>query len=543
MRVMRAGHLELRNLIEISAEGGEIRFAGERSGLFTTAAWGLVRQELARALGPTAARAILSRAGFADGWRMAEALRDAFPWENPGEWRLAGVELQRLQGLASSQGLGRSGEVELLWTDSFEAEQQLLTLGSSSEPACWWLTGWAAGYLSRTSDSQVLCIETECRAKGDAVCRVVGRPLAQWPESERRKASYLEEDGLSAELAHLRDQLRATERELEARAGRLGRVGAAEIAPGVIAASPAGRRLFELARRAARSDSPTFLAGEAGVGKELVARFIHAGSERASRPFVALSCAGAPESLLEAELFGQGRGSAGGGERIGFLESVRGGTLFLGEVGDLPAGLQAKLLRAVDERIVRRVGDEEARPIEFRLMSSSTRDLEAEVEAGRFRRELWHRLRVIELRVPALRERRGDILPLARAQLANAATRGGRPARSISRRAAHHLEAHDWPGNVRELQNAIEHAAALAGQEGIELEDLPHELKRAASRPTPAPRSRRLDEVERLHILDVLEASRGNRAVAARLLGIGQATLYRKLKQYGQASEEKRDEA
>jgi two-component system, NtrC family, response regulator HydG len=246
------------------------------------------------------------------------------------------------------------------------------------------------------------------------------------------------------------------------------------------------------------------------------------------------------ESLLESELFGHAKGAFTGAthDRPGLFEAAHGGTLFLDEVGEVPLAMQVKLLRTLQEREVRRVGENQSRKVDVRILAATHRNLLEEVAAGRFRQDLYYRLRVIELKVPALRERREDLLPLARLLLAEASERLGRRVSGLSPSAADQLLRYSWPGNVRELQNALERAVALCEGSRVEPEDLPEEVRAAPPNLLPGEGApQRLEDMERTYILAVLAQNGGNRARTAAQLGIGPATLYRKLKQYGQPAE------
>jgi two-component system, NtrC family, response regulator HydG len=292
-------------------------------------------------------------------------------------------------------------------------------------------------------------------------------------------------------------------------------------------------RTIDLARRVAKVDSTVLITGESGAGKERVARFIHDESARTAGPFLAINCAAVPETLLESELFGHARGSFTGAsqDRAGLFEAANGGTLLLDEIGDVPPAMQVKLLRVLQEREVRRVGENRARTINVRVLAATNRDLLADVRGARFRQDLYYRLRVVEVVVPPLRDRREDILPLARQLLTGAAKRLGRKSLAITPDAANLLLRYAWPGNVRELENALERALALVQSDRIGIEDLPPEVGAAPSVIAPDGAVRTLAEVERDYIAAALRASGGNRARAAESLGIGAATLYRKLRQ------------
>jgi DNA-binding NtrC family response regulator len=538
---MRASDLDLRELLSFEPRGGILRFGNERTLLFDAVALGLLRGEVLRTLGPTGARALLTRFGYAHGWRTAETMRHGFPWDNDHEWKRAGGWLHMLQGFvrvestSPAPGPGPQPLAQAVWQDSYEAEQHLLHVGLAEEPVCWTLTGFASGYLSRAYGQDVYCLEERCRGRGDAVCRLVGRPVAEWGETITPHLPFYRMACLDAALARVTDELQRMERRLRTRRRALGsRADERPEVPGLVAQSAEMRRVIELARRVAQVDSTVLLTGESGVGKERVARLIHDESARAHGPFVALNCGAVPEALLESELFGHARGAFTGAtqERAGLFEAAGGGTLLLDEIGDLPATMQVKLLRVLQERQVRRLGENRDRAVNVRLLAATHRDLQVELRAGRFRQDLYYRLRVIEIHVPPLRERRDDILPLARSLLIAAAERTGCKATGFTPAAAQQLLRHDWPGNVRELENAMERATVLATRGRIDVDDLPPELGLAlpAALAPGAPLS--LAEVEREYITAALRAAGGHRAKAAAALGIGAATLYRRLKAY-----------
>jgi two-component system, NtrC family, response regulator HydG len=542
---MRAIDLDLKELLDLDPADGVLRFAGQRTLLFDAVALGLLRRFLIDALGLNAARAILTRFGFAHGWRTAETLKTSLPWSTEDDWRQAGGRLHTLQGLVKVEPVSASGAAglrpraedppfaEAIWRDSYEAEQHLLHLGQADEPVCWTLTGFASGYLSFANGREIFCLEETCVGKGDAVCRMVGRDREGWGDRILPHVFFYTNECLNTGLEKLAQQLKTTERRLRVRRNEA--VDSGEDDPsGIIARSEQMKRVLELGRRAARVDSTVLVTGPSGAGKERIARLIHNESSRAAGPFVAINCAAVTESLLESELFGHARGAFTGasGDRVGLFEAASGGTLFLDEVGEVPLTMQPKLLRALQEREIRRVGESHSRKIDVRVVAATNRQLGDLAAAGTFRQDLYYRLRVIELRVPALRDRKCDILPLARVFLAQMARQMDRKIEGLTPRAADQLVRHDWPGNVRELENAIERAVALSTGARIDVDDLPEEVRQATSALLPASGSRRLADVERELILGTLEAQDGNRARAAEELGIGIATLYRKLKQY-----------
>jgi two-component system response regulator HydG len=329
-------------------------------------------------------------------------------------------------------------------------------------------------------------------------------------------------------------------RRLRAEVRRLRAAVAGNAPDDLIGESPPMRRLNDVLARIADLDVTVLLTGESGTGKELVARALHARSGRAKAPFVAINCAAMPESLLESELFGFVRGAFTDARaaRAGLLFQASGGTLFLDEVGELPLGLQPKLLRALQERSARPIGGDREQPFDVRLVVATNRDLETEVAEGRFRADLYYRINVVHLEVPPLRTRGGDVLLLAQHFLERSSARMGKRVVGITSPAAERLLAYDWPGNVRELQNCVERAVALTRYDQLTVEDIPERIR--AWKPTQIVLASDdpgalvpLDEIERRYILRVLAAVGDNKTAAARILGLDRSTLYRKLARYG----------
>jgi DNA-binding NtrC family response regulator len=536
---MQAADLDLRELLEFEPSGGVIRFAGQRALLFDAVALGLLRRELIQLLGAAGARGALTRFGYAHGWRTAETLQSAFPWDDDTEWQSAGGRLHTLKGLVVAETTTRTESagaplVESIWQNSYEAEQHLLHLGQADDPVCWTLTGFASGYLSFCYGRDMYCIEQRCRGRGDAVCSLIGRARENWGPELAGHLPFYDRASLDEALVEVASELKRVEQRLRIRKKELARGAPKLDASGLDAHSPSMSRLIELARRVAKVDSTVLITGESGVGKERVARLIHEESARVSGPFVAINCGALPENLLESELFGHAKGAFTGAtqDRPGLFEAANGGTLLLDEIGEIPATMQVKLLRTLQEWEVRRVGENKNRKVDVRVVAATNRDLPAEVQAARFRQDLFYRLRVVELRVPPLRERREDILPLARFFLKDAGERMRRKVTGMTPAAANQLVRYAWPGNVRELENAVERAVVLARGSRIGVDDLPEEVALAIPSAYAPGDVRPLEDVERDYILAVLKTNQGNKAAAADQLKIGIATLYRKLKQY-----------
>jgi len=537
---MRKTDLDLRELLEFAPHGGIVRFAGRRAIILDAVALGILRKELIDTVGATVARGILTRFGYVHGWRAAETMRTAFPWDDEAEWRMAGGRMHMLSGSMIfepepvDEGAGGDAApfAQAIWRDSYEAEQHVVHFGRAEEPVCWSLCGFASGWLSYANEREIWCMEDRCVGAGDTHCHFVGKARDAWGPDV---VTHFSRECMEATYAKLCDSLKQAERALRRERRELARtLGGDEDVSGMIVRSEPMRRVVELARRVAKVDTTVLVTGESGVGKERVARLIHAESPRAGGAFVAVNCGAVTETLLESELFGHAKGAFTGAsqDRAGLFEAANGGTLLLDEVGELTASMQVKLLRALQEKEVRRVGETKSRAVDARVLAATNKDLAAEVLAGRFREDLYYRLRVIELHIPPLRQRQEDVLPLARAILARTAKRLGRAAIGFTPQAAERLLSHPWPGNVRELENAIERAVVLCDAPLVDVEHLPEDLAAGPIAPRRATSIIPLDEVERRYILAALDANGGNRTKTAADLGIGPATLYRKLKTY-----------
>ena len=310
---------------------------------------------------------------------------------------------------------------------------------------------------------------------------------------------------------------------------------------GIVFSGPPMRKVLDLVQKVAATEATVLILGESGTGKELIARALHEKSARRNGAFVAINCGALPEGLLESELFGHVRGAFTGADRNkrGLFEEASGGTLFLDEISETTPGLQVKLLRALQEGEIRRVGDNHPFKVSGRLLAATNKDLLKLVAEGKFREDLYYRLKVFPIELPALRERPEDILPLAEHFLRKAKKKLGGKAIKFSPEAAEALRRYRWPGNVRELEHVIERALIMASGASVSLEDLPPELLPKAPAGKLSGRKDSLDDAEKRHILQALEDCGGNQVEAAERLGVARNTLWRKLKTYGITAKKK----
>jgi DNA-binding NtrC family response regulator/predicted hydrocarbon binding protein len=539
---MRVDELKISELVEFDSEGGLVRFANQRALIFDATAKGNLSKELIDNFGTSTARAVLTRFGYVQGWRMAAATQDLFQWESETDWQEACGRIHMLGGMYH-MGAGTPGCLTkdgLSVVGSYEAEQHLAHSGKSDTPVCWTICGIMSGYLSRSMDKEIYVFEEHCMGCGAPACHFLARTLDEWGDERADELRFYHvenlKEWLEPSLHRITEDLKETERKLRVKRRTLARVAPDAIDPlGVVARSPAMRRVVDLARRIAQVDSTVLITGESGTGKELISQLVHEESSRSSRPFIAVNCGAITESLLESELFGHARGAFTGAvqERPGLFEAANGGTLLLDEIGDVSPGMQVKLLRVLQEREIRRVGENKSRPVNVRVIAATNRELAADIAEGRFRMDLYYRLNVVQVHVPALRDRREDILPLARILLAGAAKRMKRPVTGFVPRAADQLLRYDWPGNVRELENAIERAIVLGSTNLVGYDDLPEEVRQAVPIPSVTGPVRELGEIEKDYILAVLDLNDGNQTRTAKQLGIGSATLSRKLRSWG----------
>ncbi|NLF39403.1 sigma 54-interacting transcriptional regulator [bacterium] len=536
---MKASDLRLDELVQFYE--GNLSLKNRRLVLHDIHAFAQFRKDMLDMVGPDNARRILTRFGFYWGQADAAAMKRVFVWETLREWIKAGPRLQTLQGVAragikslSVDDAGGHFSMEVVWHNSGEAAEHLDAIGPSREPVCWMLAGYLSGYATFCCGHNIYFVEQQCSAQGLPACIAVGKDQESWGAALNRHLPYFKAEDIKGRILSLTAELKRTTRELEEQRRKLEAI-TQDSAPEFLEVHSASfRKTIDLATRVARFDSEVLVTGETGVGKEVLARYVHRQSRRAAGPFIAINCGAVPESLLESELFGHKAGAFTGatGDREGLFEQAVGGTLFLDEIGEITPAIQVKLLRVLQDMELRRVGENRSRKINARVIAATNRDLPKAIRQGVFRQDLFYRLGVVELRVPPLRERRDDILPLARHFAAHFARRFDIPRLRLDATCLPALLNYPWPGNVRELENAVEHAAVMSHEGLIMPDHLPAAITRPgdAGAPVLADTTRSLADVERAYINAVLQSVNGNRTRAAAILGIGQTTLWRKLK-------------
>jgi two-component system response regulator HydG len=528
----------------ISHADGLLSLHGRRLILHDVHAMAQLRKDLFDAVGVEHAKTILSRFGFYWGEADAAAIKRIFNWDDLADWLRAGPRLHEIQGTAKARvkslDVDPDGKLrmEVLWENSAEAEEQLLEMGASPDAGCWILLGYASGYATFCIGRPVYFVEEKCRGRGNHSCVAIGMDSESWGDRAESLAKNYRVEDIQSKVEELTTALRKKTLELARERRRL-REMKIDTAVGMPESqSREFLQVLDMSRRVARFDSSVLITGESGVGKEVVARFIHDHSLRSKREFVAINCGALPESLLESELFGHVRGSFTGAirDRAGLFEQARGGTILLDEIGDIPLQLQVKLLRVLQDHNIRRVGEDTPRDIDCRVIAATNRSLQDDLREGRFREDLYYRLRVVEIHIPPLRERTDDILPLARLFTERLAKRLKLRRLALHPTSLELLERYSWPGNVRELENALERAAVMSDDEWIRPEHLPIRLSEAelAGGALGTGRVRPLAEVERDYVLGVLKLLNGNRSKTARSLGMSTTTLWRKLKEWGE---------
>lgn len=540
----------LAEVLDFHPDEGTIRLHEQRVVILSAAAMGLLTRELIDTLGQEAARRLLLRFGFADGYHDAVSLRDREAWANPIEGLRAGLALHRLEGLVQGEltrvewdAATGAFSADVTWRHSYVAEQYRHHVGTATEPVCWSLSGYLSGYASACLEREIYFRETACLGQGAPECRVVGKDAEQWAEALPDLRADFRGEHVGREVERLRDTVReqlavlarrteaveSRERELNLLRERVAQLAAQQ---SFIAESAGMKQVLEYTARVAPLDTTVLVQGESGTGKEFIVKLIHDQSSRAGGPFISVNCAALTETLLESELFGHVRGAFTGAvrDKPGLFELAADGTLFLDEIGEMAPVVQAKLLRALQEREIRRVGGERTIAVNTRVVAATNRDLRAAVEAGTFREDLYFRLGAFVIEVPPLRDRRDDIPLLVHNFLQRIAARMHKDVTGLTPDAMRALLAHDWPGNVRELEHALERAIIVAHGKRIQAGDLPPEVVRPRRR--VGAESLELEAQERATIMRALERFGGNRRKTADALKISPVTLWRKMKRF-----------
>jgi DNA-binding NtrC family response regulator/predicted hydrocarbon binding protein len=445
--------------LRFQPEEGIIWLGGERMFLLHARAMGDLRREMIENFGKEKARSLLTRMGYACGARDAEL---AMRLDDSAAFNF-GPQLHALEGVCSVETLKLEVDVsrgeffgDFIWHNSFEDEMHIAVYGIGAEPVCWMQTGYACGFTSTYMGRLILYREIECRGMGNPHCRVIGKPAEEWEDADEDLA-FLQPERFSGQSV-----VRPSAAQVVLPAPtKAGEPGARSSLVGVSAAFNAAVHMM---RQVADTTATVLFTGESGVGKERFAQALHAISNRAAQPFVAVNCAAIPENLVEAELFGVEKGAFTGAteSRPGRFERAHGGTLFLDEIGTLSLAAQGKLLRVIQEGEVERLGDTKTRKVDVRLIAATNVDLRGAMRARQFREDLFYRLNVFPVRLPPLRERRDDIPHLISYFLEKYSAIHRRKPPGFTSQAIHAMIAYDWPGNIRELENLVERGVILA---------------------------------------------------------------------------------
>ncbi|WP_137154996.1 sigma-54-dependent Fis family transcriptional regulator [Rhizobium sp. FKL33] len=546
---------ELSEALRFALGDGRIWLNDQRMVLMQSQVLGRLRQEIIDAFGIEVAKGIFMRVGYMQGVRDAELIEKRFPNKDLTHALAAGPRVHTLEGFVKVETKqfefdSEKGRYfgEFYWRDSSEAAEHLAHHGLASEPVCWMQTGYPSGYTSTLFGRPVIFREIECSAMGAERCYVVGQNAEEWGEDAPERA-YL---GLEWPRRQ-RTQRRGAAQPVRQSDGP-DAIGAGVDA--VVGLSASFLRARLMVEKVADTEATVLLVGESGVGKELFSQQLHRLSRRATGPCVALNCAAIPETLVESELFGVEKGAFTGAtaSRPGYFERASGGTLFLDEIASLAYAAQGKLLRALQERTIERVGGSRTVPVDVRVIAASNVDLAEEVRAGRFRQDLYYRLCVFPIAIPPLRERRDDIPLLVDHFLRRFSEQHRRQVVGLTRRAMDALLAYAFPGNIRELQNLIERGVIFADPGGWI--DTPHLFTAGESvmpfQPSltpdgrltlsgfaggaPSGEMRTADDLSSAAVdlyRSALERSDGNVSAAARALGLSRAKLEYRLRKHG----------
>jgi len=538
---MRATDLELDELVLF--RNGSIELQGRRLILMSMHAFGQFRRDILDMLGEDNLKRIFLRFGYFWGQADAAAMQEAFAWTDVKEIIKAGVRMTNLEGVARTlirelnwDPDSQSFNMEVEWRNSAEVEEHLLECGWASKPCCWKLIGYASGYASSCLGKSIYFKEISCRAKGDSTCIAVGRDEISWGDEINEIKEFFEAEDIKGTVDNLTNELAARQNAMLLGQNELENLSRIMEPYFFEYRSRSLQNVLHMADRVARFNTSVLVTGESGVGKEVLARYIHGKSPRSSEGFVTVNCSALPETLLESELFGHCAGAFTGASknRAGLFEEAMNGTVFLDEIGDITPATQLKLLRVLQDKEIVRIGENEPRQVDVRIIAATNKDLMQAIAEGSFRDDLLYRLRVVEIEIPPLRDRIEDIVPLARHIIKGLSHRLELKNLRLDAQCIDFLQAYDWPGNVRELENALERAAVFSDDHIIHPENLPPRIvsirhgvgdhRDISSLP--------LEVVERDHIVRVLKSTSWNKSRAADILGVSPSTLWRKLRQY-----------
>ncbi len=543
---------DLTESLFFSPGDGRIWLNDQRMLLWHSSAMGHLRRELIDTLGIERARGLLTRAGYVSGARDAQLVRERWPDSDIGNVFMAGTKLHALEGVVKVVPLRFEFDLdrgiydgEFLWEHSSEDDEHIAAYGLGTEAACWGQVGYATGYVTTLFGQMVIFREVECRSMGANVCRVIGRHAAAWGDITEDLRYLQAHDFRSLPAAAPATAALAAPARRARKADGLDRHE-------IVGASSAFNSACHQLDRVARTAATVLFTGESGVGKEAFARRLHRIGARADKPFVAVNCAAIPETLIESELFGVERGAFTGASqsRPGRFERADGGTLFLDEIGTLSLVSQGKLLRALQEGELERVGGTRTIKVDVRVVAATNVDLQSEVRAGRFREDLFYRLNVFPIHLPPLRERRDDVPLLMNHFLQLESRRHARSPTGFTTRAVRAMLHYAFPGNIRELQNLIERGV-ISAEDGAAIdvmhmfrrEQLSHESLLAIGaqgtltpgEQAPAPLLELLRQhvgsgtplpaIEQRLLREAVAAAGGNLSAAARTLGLSRAQL------------------
>ena len=550
---MNKEDLHVFGLVEFRPDQGAIFFRNRRLVMMSSTTFGEWERDLANTLGEQQARKMILRKGYKDGFQYFVIARQLF---GQHQGYIVCPRLSELMGIAKvevplvSEGAA-AYKADVRLYNSVEAEEHLFLAGHSTAPVCSWLGGFASGYASAERGLEIYFKELECVACGYPRCTMVGQDADSWGEELPQlrdqygfrnfaevEAYWTERRERSAALLAHREKLFSACGSPEAAAddGIRARTAKAIEDGHFIVREPAMLEILDQAVCVARLNSPVLVQGETGTGKEFLVNLIHQHSARADRKLVSVNCAAFAESLLESELFGHTRGAFTGAvsDKPGLFELAADGTLFLDELGEMPLGLQAKLLRAIENGEIRRVGSNKTIKVNPRFVAATNQNLKAMIAAGKFREDLYFRLNSFVIQLPPLRERQDSIAPMVQQFLQEVTSNFDKTVTNVSPEAMACLIAYRWPGNVRELKHAIERAVVVTRGQTIQVRDLPPEIQFCdPTREDQDDNRARKRRSERQLIAQAIAEHRGDREATARALDISVATLYRKLSRYG----------